>query len=69
VGAHRHVRFPEGLPRAVQLVLADAQTNGGLLAAVPARFAARAERALTRAGVESAVVGALAGGRPRIDIE
>jgi selenide,water dikinase len=63
------VRFPAGLPQPIRLVLADAQTNGGLLAAIPARDVARAERALSRAGVEVAVVGRLARGRPGIHVE
>jgi selenide,water dikinase len=62
------VRFPPELPRDVRLVLADAQTNGGLLAAVPARDASRAERALARAGVEAAMIGELVRGRPGIDV-
>jgi selenide,water dikinase len=62
------VRFPEGLPRDVQLVLADAQTNGGLLAALPAKEAGKAERALGRAGVEAALIGELVRGRPGIDV-
>ena len=62
------VRFPEGLPRHVRLILADAQTNGGLLAAVPARDAARAERALERAGVDAARIGELVRGRPGIEV-
>jgi selenide, water dikinase len=62
------IRFPEGLPRDVQLLLADAQTNGGLLAAVPARDAARAERALARAGVDAVRIGELFRGRPGIEV-
>ncbi len=62
------VRFPAGLPRDVQLVLADAQTNGGLLAAIPAREVARAQRALERVGVEGALIGELFRGRPGIDV-
>jgi selenide, water dikinase len=62
------IRFPDGLPRDVQLVLADAQTNGGLLAAIPARDGLRAERALARAGVDAAVVGELLQGRPGTDV-
>ncbi len=62
------VRFPTGLPRDVQLVLSDAQTNGGLLAAVPASEALRAERALRRAGVDAAHVGELVRGRPGVDV-
>ena len=64
-----HVRFPAGLPEPIRLVLADAQTNGGLLAAIPARDVDRAERALSRVGVEAAVVGRLARGRPAIHVE
>ncbi len=63
-----HVRFPDGLPDPVRWVLADAQTNGGLLAAVPRSALPKAERALARAGVEAAVVGELTRGRPRIDV-
>jgi len=62
------VRFPAGLPRDIQLVLSDAQTNGGLLAAVPEREAPRALRALERAGVEAARIGELFAGRPGIDV-
>jgi len=63
-----HVRFPDGLPDPVRWVLADAQTNGGLLAAVPRAALPKAERALARAGVEVAVVGELTPGRPGIDV-
>jgi selenide, water dikinase len=62
------VRFAAGLPRDIQLVLADAQTNGGLLAAIPARDAARAQRALARVGLDVAVIGELLRGRPGIDV-
>jgi selenide, water dikinase len=64
----KSVRFPDGLPRDVQLVLADAQTNGGLLACVPSREAAKAERALLRAGVNAAIIGELVRGRPGVDV-
>ncbi|MGZ5958958.1 MAG: selenide, water dikinase SelD, partial [Myxococcaceae bacterium] len=65
-----HVRFPTGLPEPIRWVLADAQTNGGLLAAVPRSALARAERSLARVGVAAAFVGELtAAGRPRIDLE
>ena len=64
-----HVRFPAGLPEHIRQVLADAQTNGGLLAAVPRAVVARAERSLARVGVDAAVVGELTSGRPRIDVE
>ncbi|HEY1333641.1 MAG TPA: selenide, water dikinase SelD, partial [Myxococcaceae bacterium] len=64
-----HVRFPEGLPDAVRVVLADAQTNGGLLAAVPRAAVRRAERALARAGVDAAIIGELRRGGAGIDVE
>ena len=64
-----HVRFPEGLPDPVRWVLADAQTNGGLLAAVPRAALPKAERALARARVETAIIGELVRGVPRIDVQ
>lgn len=64
----RTVRFPKGLPRDIQIVLADAQTNGGLLAAIPARDVAKAQRGLSRAGVDVALIGELRRGRPGIDV-
>jgi selenide,water dikinase len=60
--------LPDGLPDPVRWVLADAQTNGGLLAAVPRDALPKAERALARVGVELAVIGELIRGRPRIDV-
>jgi selenide,water dikinase len=54
------VRFASGLSPAVQLALCDAQTSGGLLAAVAADQADELCAALTRQGVASiAVVGSL----------
>lgn len=64
----RWVRFPAGLPEHVQWVLADAQTNGGLLASVPARSVGRALAALERAGVDGAVIGQVVSGRPGIEV-
>ena len=64
-----HVRFPAGLPLAIRQVLADAQTNGGLLAAIPASAELRARRALERVGVEGARIGVLTRGPPGIDVE
>lgn len=57
------VRFPDGLPEDVKLVLADAQTNGGLLAAVPARQARKAVELLARAKVQGHVIGEVLRGR------
>ena len=64
----KKVRFPKGLPEDIQWVLADAQTNGGLLASVPARDAAKAYRALERAGVDVALIGEVGEGRPGIEV-
>jgi len=63
-----HVRFPDGLPDPVRWVLADAQTNGGLLAAVPRAAVRKAERALARARVDAAIIGELVRGVPGIDV-
>ena len=64
-----HVRFPDGLPDPVRWVLADAQTNGGLLAAVPRSALPKAERALARARVDAAIIGELVRGVPGIDVQ
>ncbi len=64
----KHVRFPKGLPENIQWVLADAQTNGGLLACVPARDVRKALTALEKARVDAAVIGEVASGRPGIDV-
>ncbi|WP_342381912.1 selenide, water dikinase SelD [Myxococcus stipitatus] len=64
----KKVRFPKGLPEAIQWVLADAQTNGGLLASVPAREALKALKALEKVGVDAALIGEVQAGRPGIDI-
>jgi selenide,water dikinase len=64
----KRVRFPEGLPDDIRWVLADAQTNGGLLASVPARDARKALLALEKAGVDAALIGEVARGRPGIDV-
>ena len=64
-----HVQFPVGLPDPVKRVLADAQTNGGLLAAVPDAAAQKAERALARAGVDAAIIGELVRGAPGIVVQ
>lgn len=64
----KRVRFPEGLPDDIRWVLADAQTNGGLLASVPARDARKALVALEKAGVDAALIGEVTRGRPGIDV-
>ncbi len=64
-----HLRLADGLAPALLTVLADAQTNGGLLAAVdPARAGALVET-LRGVGVEAVEVGeVLPGDPPRIDV-
>jgi selenide,water dikinase len=64
----RKVRFPEGLPEDIQLVLADAQTNGGLLASVPAKDALKALTALEKAGVDAHLIGEVQRGKPGIEV-
>lgn len=64
----KHVRFPKGLPEHIQWVLADAQTNGGLLASVPARDVRKALAALDKARVDTAIIGEVAAGRPGVDV-
>jgi len=65
-----HVRWDAALDAPARLVLADAQTNGGLLAAVqPDRFEAVLE-ALQRAGVQPAAIGEVvaAAGEAHIEV-
>jgi selenide,water dikinase len=64
-----HARFAQGLPPALPLVLADAQTNGGLLAAVEAGRAGDLTATLCAAGVMAVEVGeVLPGDPPRIEV-
>ena len=52
------VEFPTEMPQHEQLLLCDAQTSGGLLAAVPAHQAEAVSHALSEAGtLASAVIG------------
>lgn len=64
----KHVSFPDGLPDDIRWVLADAQTNGGLLASVAGKDALRAVKLLEKAGVMGAVVGEVVRGKPGIDV-
>jgi selenide,water dikinase len=57
------VEFPDGLPDDVKLVLADAQTNGGLLAAVPMKDLNKALKLLERADVPGYVIGRVVKGK------
>jgi selenide,water dikinase len=64
-----HVRFPDALAEWKRLVLADAQTNGGLLATVRQRQVPSVLKSLRKRGVEAAVIGSIAKGRPEIFVE
>lgn len=65
----RKVRFPRGLAVAERLVLADAQTNGGLLAAVPRGEVGPLLDELRRAKVLARVIGEVGRGAPGVDVE
>lgn len=66
--AQRWVRFPEGLPESIRHVLADAQTNGGLLAAVPEKAVQKALRALEKKGVEAWAIGWISKGKAGVEV-
>ena len=64
--------FPEGMSTADRLVLADAQTNGGMLAAVAPGVAAKLLVALDEAGAPAVVIGEVTRAKdspPGIDVE
>ena len=65
-----HVTFAPGVSRATQLVLADAQTSGGLLISLPAERAGALLAALRARGVAgAAIIGEITGaGTGRIDV-
>jgi selenide,water dikinase len=64
--------FPDAMDAADRLLLADAQTNGGLLAAVEAKAVPRLLRSLAGAGAPAAVIGEVMrlrkGQQPGIDV-
>jgi selenide,water dikinase len=63
--------FPEAMSAADRLVLADAQTNGGLLAAVEAKAVPKLLRALENAGAPARVIGEVVrakGSPPGVDV-
>jgi selenide, water dikinase len=63
-----HVHFDGAIDAPWRLVLADAQTNGGLFAAVAReRFDAVVD-ALGRAGVQAAAIGEVIDGEPRMEV-
>jgi selenide,water dikinase len=67
--AEKGTTFPEGLPDPIKFVLADAQTNGGLLAAIPEKDAMKALKALARKGVEAWVIGYLVRGKAGVVVQ
>jgi selenide,water dikinase len=64
----KSVVFKGDLPEHVRFVLVDAQTNGGLLAALPEKHARPALKALEAKGVQGWVVGELRKGKPGIEV-
>ncbi len=58
-----------GDDRVAPLLLADAQTSGGLLAAVAAGREKKALAALAKAGVEATIIGRCEGARPLIRVD
>jgi len=65
-----HTRFDDAVDGPGRLVLADAQTNGGLLAAVPPERVGEVVEALRAAGAQGWVVGEVveAGGAPHLAV-
>jgi selenide,water dikinase len=70
--AKESVSFPDGMPEARRLLLADAQTSGGLLAAVPSEVLSALLDLLEKKRTPGAVIGDLSEGPPgtiRVDWE
>jgi len=65
----RWVRFAAGVDEATRLLLADAQTNGGLLAAVPRRRLRAVLAGLEGRTLAAAVIGELVEGPVRIRVK
>jgi selenide,water dikinase len=63
------VKFAPAIEPPLRLLLADAQTNGGILAAVPRRKLARTLAALRGKTLAAAAIGELTAGRPVIRVE
>jgi selenide,water dikinase len=67
--ALKWVEFAGWINEPIQHILADAQTNGGLLASIPAKDIDKAFRAFDKAGVEAFVIGAVLKGKPGVTVE
>jgi len=63
-----HVMFDGAVDPPSRLVLADAQTNGGLLAAVPAERAGDVLAELSRVGVQAVAIGEVLAGEARLEV-
>jgi selenide,water dikinase len=61
-------QFAADVPASIRWVLADAQTNGGLLASVAGREAPKALQLLAKAGVHAAQIGEVTAGPAGIDV-
>jgi selenide,water dikinase len=66
--AEKGVTFPKSMPLYLKYVLADAQTNGGLLASVAAKDMHKVVAKLIEQGVFAAVIGELVKGAPGIEV-
>ena len=66
--AEKGVTFPSSMPMYLKYVLADAQTNGGLLAAVAPKDMHKVVAKLIEQGVFAAVIGELVKGEPGIEV-
>lgn len=62
------VHFDPDVPLAMQDLMFDPQTSGGLLAAIPAAVAERVLSALAAAGVTAAVIGQVTGEHRRLTV-
>lgn len=66
--AERAVTWDAGVPETLRVLLCDAQTSGGLLAAVPSGRGAAAAAALGERGYAASVVGRFETGEPRVRV-
>lgn len=66
--AERDTTWAEDVPETLRVLLCDAQTSGGLLAAVPAGEGEAAAAALAERGYAAAVVGHFEAGEPRVRV-